>query len=148
MTRLLGVDYGTRRIGLAISDADRRIASPLAVYHRRTQEVDSRHFQSLVQEERIDRIIVGLPVRTTGREGEKAAEARAFGGWLQQATRLPVIYWDERFTTADAEQHMIDAGLTARQRQARRDMVAAQIMLQAYLDAGCPESTPILPLED
>jgi putative Holliday junction resolvase len=147
-TRILGVDYGTRRVGLAVGDPDGGIASPLAIYHRRSADQDARHFQRLIEEEQIGRIVVGLPVHTTGSEGQKAAEARAFGRWLAQVTRLPVVFWDERFTTAEAERFMIDAGLTSNQRKARRDMVAAQIMLQSYLDAGCPDSAEIGPLED
>ncbi len=145
---LLGVDYGTKRIGLAISDADRKIASPLAVHERRNEESDARYFQEMVKEARIAGIVVGLPVRTTGREGTKAAEARAFGAWLQQTTGLRVTFWDERFTTSDAERLLQEAGLTAKRRKARLDKVAAQIMLQSYLDAGCPEGAEIQPLEE
>lgn len=147
-TRLLGVDYGTRRVGLAISDADRRIASPFALYERRTPEQDADYIRQIVDAEDISAIVVGLPVRGSGHEGEKAQEARAFGGWLHTTTRLPIIYWDERYTTADAEQFMREAGLTDKQRKARRDMVAAQIMLQSYLDAGCPPTPDIGPLAD
>jgi putative Holliday junction resolvase len=145
--RLLGVDYGTKRVGLSISDADRKIASPLSIHHRRGERQDARRFQELAKEERIGGIVVGLPVRTTGSEGSKAAEARAFGVWLQKETGLPVVFWDERFTTADAEQLLQEAGLTSKRRKARIDMVAAQIMLQSYLDAGCPERADIQPLE-
>lgn len=147
-TRLLGVDFGTRRIGLAISDPDRRIASPLSTYHRQSPSKDARHFQELVKTEQVARIVVGLPVHTSGREGEKAAEARAFGQWLQKTIGLPVMFWDERFTTADAERALWDAGLSHQQRKARRDKVAATVLLQSYLDAGCPESAEIGPLEE
>jgi putative Holliday junction resolvase len=142
------VDYGHRRVGLAISDAARRIASPLALHERRDAAQDARFFQQLIQDERIETIVVGLPVHSSGREGGKAAEARAFGQWLQQVTGRPVVFWDERFTTVEAERFLLDAGLTSRQRKARIDMVAAQILLQSYLEAGCPETPEIGPLED
>ena len=142
-TRLLGVDYGSVRIGLAISDPERRLASPLAVYQRQNRERDAEYFRALVAAEEIGALIVGLPVHLNGHEGQKATEARAFGAWLAEATGLPVVFWDERFSTVEAESALWQAGLTHRKRKARRDRVAAQIFLQAYLDAGCPsESTP------
>jgi putative Holliday junction resolvase len=145
--RLLGVDYGSVRIGLSISDPERRLASPLAVYERRGREQDALYFRSLVSSEEIKAIVVGLPVHTNGREGQKAAEARAFGAWLAETTELPVTFWDERFSTVEAESALWQAGLTHKKRKARRDRVAAQILLQAYLDAGCPDETSAGPLE-
>ena len=79
-TRLLAVDYGTVRVGLAVSDAERRIASPLTTYERRGRDGDERYFRKLVEEEEIGVIVVGLPVHTDGSEGQKAAEARARTG--------------------------------------------------------------------
>lgn len=145
--RLLGVDYGSVRIGLSISDPERRLASPLAVHERRGREQDALYFRSLVSAEEIKAIVVGLPVHTNGREGQKAIESRAFGAWLAETTELPVTFWDERFTTVEAESALWQAGLTHKKRKARRDRVAAQILLQAYLDAGCPDETSAGPLE-
>jgi putative Holliday junction resolvase len=142
-TCLLGVDYGSVRIGLAVSDPDCKIAFPFATYARRNREQDASYFQKLVQTESIGQIVAGLPVHLDGREGQQAAEARAFGQWLGEVTRLPVVFWDERFTTVEAEEHLWSAGLTHKRRKARRDRVAAQILLQSYLDAGCSgEQTP------
>jgi putative Holliday junction resolvase len=146
-TRLLGVDFGRVRVGLAVSDPDRRLASPLATYHRRDDEQDAEFFRALVAEEQIGAIVVGLPVHLDGTEGQKAAEARAFGRRLGEATGLPVTYYDERFTTVEAEAALWDAGLTHKRRKARRDRVAAQILLQAYLDAGCPAEPAAGPLD-
>jgi len=146
-TRLLGVDYGSVRIGLAISDAERRLASPLAVYERQGRERDAVYFRALVEAEEIGAIVVGLPVHCDGREGQKATEARAFGAWLAETTALLVRFWDERFSTVEAESALWQAGLTHKKRKARRDRVAAQILLQAYLDAGCPDESTAGPLE-
>jgi putative Holliday junction resolvase len=146
--RLLGVDPGTVRIGLAIGDPISKIAFPLTTYTRRTRPLDAAFFQALIADEGIGRIIVGLPVHLSGNEGQKAGEARTFGAWLAKETGLPVVYFDERFTTVEAEQHLWSAGLTHKQRKARRDRVAAQILLQAYLDAGCPEAPFVGPLEN
>jgi putative Holliday junction resolvase len=145
-TRLLGVDYGTGRIGLAVSDPNRKIASPLATHARRSCDHDAAYFRDLLDEEEVGQIVVGLPVHLSGREGQKAAEARAFGKWLAEVTGLPVIFWDERFTTAQAEVHLWSAGLTHKRRKTRRDQVAAQIVLQTYLDAGCPGEQELGPL--
>jgi putative Holliday junction resolvase len=147
-TRLLGVDYGSVRVGLAISDADRLIASPLATYQRRSADQDAVFFRTLVDEEAIGQLVVGLPIHLSGREGQKAAEARAFGQWLGEVTALPVVFWDERFTTVEAEQFLQEAGLTSKRRKSRRDRVAAQILLQTYLEAGCPGNLPAQPLDE
>jgi putative Holliday junction resolvase len=132
---LLGVDFGTVRVGLAVCDSERLIASPLAVYGRRDPAADAAYFRDLVKAEEIAGLVVGLPVHMSGDEGGKAKEARAFGDWLAQMTGLPVAYWDERYTTADAEGHLLDAGLTKKKRKARLDKVAAQIILESFLDA-------------
>jgi putative Holliday junction resolvase len=146
-TRLLGVDFGRVRVGLAVTDADRRIASPLATYHRRDIAKDAEYFRSLVVQERVGALVVGLPVHLNGTEGQKAAEARAFGRWLGETTALPVVFYDERFTTVEAESALWEAGLTHKRRKARRDRVAAQMLLQSYLVAGCPAEPAAGPLD-
>jgi putative Holliday junction resolvase len=141
--RLLGVDYGTVRVGLAICDSERIIASPLTTYARRDTGQDAAYFRKLIEDEEVGGLVVGLPVHCGGEEGIKAKEARAFGGWLAEVTGLPVAYFDERFTTKQAESALRQAGLSHQRRKDRRDRVAAQILLQAYLEAGCPtESRP------
>jgi putative Holliday junction resolvase len=137
-TRLLGVDYGNVRIGLAVSDPDRRIASPFATYERKGLEPDTAYFKKLSEQENIELIVVGLPIHLSGQEGQKAKEARKFGQWLGSATGLPIVFWDERFTTVEAEGHLLNAGLTRKRRRDRRDRVAAQILLQTFIEAGCP----------
>jgi putative Holliday junction resolvase len=142
-TALLGVDFGSVRIGLAVSDPDRKIAFPLATYERRNAEQEAEYFRGVVREQVIAEIVVGLPVHLHGGEGSKAVEARRFGAWLGGVTGLQVLFWDERFTSVEAEGHLQAAGLTSKRRKGRRDRVAAQILLQSYLDAGCPgEQTP------
>jgi putative Holliday junction resolvase len=136
------------RIGLAVSDPDRRIASPLATYQRRNAEQDSRYFRTLIEQEQVGQLVVGLPVHLNGREGQKAVEARAFGAWLAGVTGLPVVFWDERFTTVEAESALWAAGLTDKRRKAWRDRVAAQILLQSYLDGGCLGEAPTRALDE
>jgi putative Holliday junction resolvase len=145
---LLGVDYGSVRVGLAISDPERKIAFPLATYERQDVEMDAAFFRHLIKEEQVGQLVVGLPVHLSGHEGQKAGEARAFGRWLAELTGLPVLFWDERFTSVEAESALWAASLTHKKRKARRDRVAAQILLQSYLDAGCPAEEPPRALGD
>jgi putative holliday junction resolvase len=142
-TRILGIDPGAARIGLAVCDAERRLASPLETYHRKGDNRDAAFFKQLVADEDIGVLLVGLPMHTDGREGVQAEAARKLGAKLQAWTGLPCVYWDERFTTRFAESALWDAGLTHKQRKGRRDKVAAQMLLQSYLEAGCPEATEV-----
>ncbi len=149
MTRILGIDHGDRRIGAALSDPGQAMAFPLEVYSPRGELADAQHYREVVAENDVARIVVGLPVHTTGREGDRARAARKFGEWLAQATGRPVVYFDERYTTVEAEHLMIDAGLKRKKRKSLRDQLAAQIMLQGYLDAGQPDSAvDSQPLDD
>ena len=149
MPRILGIDFGTRRVGAAVSDPRRQIATPLEVYERRDPTQDARHYAGLVAENEVERVVIGLPVHLGGREGTSATLARVWGDWLGRVTGLPVVYYDERYTTVDAEDSLIAAGLKRSQRKGLRDMLAARILLQNYLDDGCPESTrPVDPLAD
>lgn len=143
--RLLGFDPGTVRVGLAVSDPDRLVASPLDTFAVRGPAADAAHFVKLVAAERVVGLVVGLPLHTGGEEGVKAREARAFGAWLTGTTGLPVVFWDERCTTAAAEDFLRAAKLNPKQRKERRDRVAAQLILQGYLDAGCPPEGTVVP---
>lgn len=133
--RVAGIDYGTVRIGIAVSDARRSIASPYENYARRGAQADARRFQQLVAEEQVVLFVVGLPVHTSGHESQKSLEARRFGSWLAEQTGVPVEYFDERYTSVEAEQHLLAAELTKKRRKARLDMLAAQILLQGYLES-------------
>jgi putative Holliday junction resolvase len=133
--RLLGVDHGTVRVGLAVCDPDRTVASPLDTYRRKDAVADAKFFRTLAAEQKAVGWVVGLPLHMSGDEGGKAKECRAFGDWLTTATGLPVAFQDERYTSAAAEEAMLAAGLTLKQRRERLDRVAAQFILQAFLDA-------------
>lgn len=133
--RILAIDPGSVRIGLAICDAERRIASPLATYTRRDAKQDAQYFKQLVAEERVGLVVVGLPVRADGYEGEQAKAARTFGAWLTEITAVPCEFFDERLTSFAADEAMRDAGLSKKQRKERRDRLAAQMLLQAYLES-------------
>jgi putative Holliday junction resolvase len=134
--RIAGIDYGTVRLGIAVSNPDRTIASPLESYTRQSREQDTRRMQRLAKEEQLTLFVVGLPVHLDGRESQKSNEARQFGQWLAGVTGVPVEFFDERFTSCEAEQFLTAAKMTNKRRKQRIDMVAAQIMLSAFLEAG------------
>jgi putative Holliday junction resolvase len=138
LMRLLGIDFGTRRIGAAVSDPRGRIATPLEVYVRRGPERDAQHYRALVRDHEIEQVVIGLPLHVGGGEGESAARAREWGAWLQEVTGVAVVFHDERYTTLDAEEVLRTAGVRLGRRAAKRDMLAAQILLQHYLDATVP----------
>ena len=133
--RVAGIDYGSVRIGIAISDPGRTIVSPLENYTRRSCEQDARRFRLLASEEGVALFVVGLPVHLDGRESQKSSEAREFGRWLAETTGVPVEFFDERFTSLEAEYLLQAADLTKKRRKKRLDMLAAQIMLTAYLES-------------
>lgn len=134
--RLAGIDYGTVRIGIAITDPSQSLASPLEILTRRDKFQDERYFRRLAEQERLAGFVVGLPVHTSGKESQKSFESREFAKWLGEVTGLPVCLYDERYSTAHAEALLQDAGLTSKRRKERRDMLAAQILLAAYLESG------------
>ncbi len=140
--RLLGLDYGTARVGIAVSTPEQNIASPLENYTRQNRDADGRRLVEIVREYDIVGLVVGLPVHMSGDEGQKAIEAREFGQWAGTVTQLPVCYWDERFTSLVAEMHLQQAGLTKKKRKARLDKLSAQIMLQNFLDSEDRSASP------
>lgn len=132
--RLAGVDYGTVRVGVAITDPGQIISSPFENYTRQSPSADAHWFQEFAKEESVVGFVVGLPLHISGDESEKSKEARAFGAWLSKTTGLPVSFHDERYSSAEAEQQLLAANLTSKRRKARMDMLAAQLILRTYLE--------------
>ncbi len=135
MGRILGIDYGSTRIGLALSDPTGCIASPFEVWPADTA---LKAFARLCREQAVERVVVGLPLHMDGGEGPAAALARAFAEKLRAALTVPVELWDERWTTLSAQQALIEGGVRRRERKGLVDKIAAQIMLQHYLDSRTP----------
>ena len=130
--RLLGLDWGTNRIGVAISDESRLVATPLATFTRRTgRRLPIGAFLSLVEREHPVGLIVGIPLGDDGLEGAAGTAAREMGRVFAARSGLPVDWVDESFTTADALRHARDAG----QRPRKVDELAATELLQRWLDA-------------
>ena len=140
--RIAGIDFGTKRIGIAITDKDQLIASPYENYDVKNPEKDADRFRAFVKSEDVVLFVVGLPVHMSGNESQKSLEARQFGAWLEQETATPVVFFDERFTTRNAEELLQQAKLTKKKRQRRLDMLAAQLLLSAYLESSRSSAEP------
>jgi putative pre-16S rRNA nuclease len=132
---LLGLDFGTKRWGVAVCNSDQTIAVSVETWQVRTPEQNLKHLRELIDDYRAVGFVVGLPVRLNGVEGDQAAVVRRFGNWLAEQTQLPVAYWDERYSSTEAEVLLWSQGVSPAQSKERLDRLAAQIILQAYLDA-------------
>ena len=134
--RLLGVDWGERRIGLALSDATQTLAEPLTTLTRRAgKRFPMREFLTLLHHHDVTGIVVGLPLDQEGDEGAAAASARTLAAALERHSGKPVALWDERLTTARALQTVRELGGSTRGRKEDVDALAATVLLQHYLDA-------------
>jgi len=131
---LVGLDLGTRTIGLAVSDGLRQIASPLMTLKRVKFTQDAAAILDLAGERALAGIVLGLPLNMDGSEGPRAQSTRAFARNLERLTPLPIGFWDERLTTVAAERAMLEADLSRARRAASIDAVAAGLILQGMLD--------------
>jgi len=134
--RLIGVDFGTVRIGISVCDPMWILASPLEIRAVGGKESDAAYFQSLIRREQAVGLIVGLPIHCDGGESEKSREARAFAVWLTDVTSLPVRLFDERFTSSVAQQRIRETGKKGKHNRDRNlDAVAAQVLLESFMEA-------------
>lgn len=130
----MGIDFGERRIGLAISDPDGKIAIPLTTLERRNDRAAVREIAEIARREEVGRLVLGEPVGLDGRRGPNADRVRRFGDRLAEASGLPVRLVNESLTTVEAQERLREAGVDPRRDPARIDAVAAQILLQEALD--------------
>jgi putative Holliday junction resolvase len=130
---LFGLDYGTKRIGVAISTADQSIACPLENYDRRNERLDAEWLAQLARGYQVVGLVVGLPVHMSGDEGGKAKEAREFGDWAGAVTGLPIKFWDERYSSSIADMYLNN--YSKKKKKALRDQVAAQVFLRRFLES-------------
>jgi putative holliday junction resolvase len=134
--RALGLDLGTKRIGVAVSDRSGTLASPLTVIERgRSRRADHTRIAELVRVEEAECVVVGLPISLSGDAGRAAQAARAEAEALATVVGVPVETHDERFTTVTAERSLAEAGVTGRARRQVIDKAAAAVILQSWLDA-------------
>lgn len=134
--KILGIDYGRRRIGLAISDEAGFLARPLDPYQRtHSLRKDLEHLARLVREFEAGTIVVGLPLNMDGSKGEMAVEVDEFVGRLQECVKIAVVVLDERLTTSEAERVLLEGNVKRKDRKRLRDGLAAALILQGYLDS-------------
>jgi putative Holliday junction resolvase len=134
--RILGLDIGEKRIGVAVSDPSGTVATPLAVIDARKAMGDGRELSRLVADYEAELLVAGLPLSLDGSEGPQAARVRAAAERLAKLVSLPVEFADERLSSTAARRAMTEAGVSDRDKRGSIDMVAAAIFLQSYLDAG------------
>ena len=131
--RLAGIDFGTVRIGIATCDPTQSWVTPHGRYTRRNESLDARYFRDLAEGDQIAGWVIGLPIHCDGRESQKSREARSFGEWLGEATGRPFVFFDERFTTAEARQLLQSSTLSPGKRKERLDELAAHLILSHFL---------------
>ena len=133
--RILGIDYGTKRVGIAVSDESEFLASPRETLLRsKSLDADLARLKTLIDEEGIALVVVGLPINMDGTHGPMAEEAEAFASKLQDVSDLQVEFYDERLTSAEAERVLIEADVSRSKRKDLRDSLAATLILQGFLD--------------
>jgi putative Holliday junction resolvase len=142
-SRVLALDYGTKRIGVALSDELGWTAQPLETFERRTLDRDVAHVASLVQAHAVREVVLGFPLQLDGREGPAIQAMRNFAAHLKQGLPVPLVLWDERLTTKAAEDLLIAADVSRKKRKGAVDRVAAAILLQSYLASREQAAAPV-----
>ncbi len=132
--KILSLDIGTVRIGIATSDIMEIIASAYEVYKRKSLKEDVLHIAELVTELSVGEVVIGLPLKMDGSEGQSVEMARLFGDELAKHVNVPIIYQDERLSTVTAQKILIESGMRREKRKNKVDAIAATIILQTYLD--------------
>lgn len=132
--RILSVDYGDARTGLAVSDELCLIASPLPTFQTKSMRNAIDHVSSMVREQGVSLIVLGLPLNMDGSEGLRASKTRAFGKVLERVSGVEVIYQDERLTSIEAESILIEGNVRREKRKQLIDSLAARLILESYLD--------------
>jgi putative Holliday junction resolvase len=132
--RLLGLDVGTKTIGLALSDVTRSIATPYETIRRTKFTADAKALAAIVAKEGVGGLVIGLPLNLDGSEGPRAQSTRAFARNLTSHVDVPMAFWDERLSTAAVERHLIEADASRKRRAQVIDRMAAAYILQGALD--------------
>ena len=133
-TRKMGIDYGDKRIGVALTDALCIISSPYEVFQNQSMQQSINHIDKLIKEFDVDEVALGLPLNMDGTEGERAKLHREFGEALANFSGVKVFYVDERLTSAEADELLIASGVRREKRKELIDKISAQIILQTYLN--------------
>jgi putative Holliday junction resolvase len=132
--RLLGLDVGTKTVGMALSDVTRTVATPYDTIRRTKFTADAKTIRQVVETNRIGALVIGLPLNLDGSEGPRAQSTRAFARNLAAHIQVPIAFWDERLSTAAVERHLIEADASRKRRAQVIDRMAAAYILQGALD--------------
>jgi len=132
--KIIALDIGTVRIGIATSDIMEIIASAYEVYRRKNLDSDVKYIAELVSKLDAGEIVIGLPLKLDGSEGQSVEMAKSFGEKLSELTNVPIVYQDERPSTVSAQRVLIESGMRREKRKDKVDSVAATFILQTYLD--------------
>ena len=132
--RIMALDYGDQRIGIAMTDLLQMIASPYDIYYRKHTEEDFDYFVNLIKSQQVETIVVGLPLNPEGEEQEIAGKVREFGEKLKNLSNCKLIYWDERMSSVIADEILRKTEKDWKKRKAQLDKYAAMVILQDYLD--------------
>ena len=133
--RIMGLDFGSKRIGVALSDELFLTAQGADTIHRKELKLDLGVISNIIKENNVIEIVVGLPISMDGTHSRKTGEVLEFVEGLAKAVTIPVKTWDERLTTVQADRAMLEAGMNSFKRRRLADKVAAQLILQGYLDS-------------
>lgn len=133
--RVMGLDVGTKTIGVALSDPTAAVAQPAGVVRRTSMKDDLASLRTLIRDNRVEQVVVGLPKNMDGSLGESAARAGRLAEALERQAEVSVVLWDERLSTVTAQRALIEADVSRRRRKGLVDSVAAAIILQSYLDS-------------
>lgn len=133
--RIMALDIGEKRIGIAISDPDERVASPVCVLPSDEVRAKAKSFQRILEDWEPELLLCGLPETLAGEEGPQARRIREFAGEISHSTGLPIEFADERLSSAEAKRSLRESGLSEKAMRGKIDMIAASLFLQAWLDA-------------
>ena len=133
--RILGIDHGDRRIGLAVSDPLQITAQPLGLYLVTNEEADRKYFTQLVADYKIEKIVIGLPLRMDGTSGSRVKITKTFAVWLEGFLDTPIIFWDERLTTKQAMGMLIQQNVKGKAKKNIKDQLSAVIILSSYMES-------------
>ena len=132
--RILGIDYGDKNIGLAISDKLQFTAQPFGLYRTINKTEDKKYFLQLASRYKISKIVIGLPLRLDGTAGTRVEKTKKFANWLKKTLQLPIIMWDERLTTRQANLILTQQKINDKKKKKLKDQVSANIILSSYLE--------------
>jgi putative Holliday junction resolvase len=133
--RILGIDYGDKHLGLALSDPLWLTAQTLGIYSLDNPKKDRAFFQDLIERHQIGKIVIGLPLRMDGSSGSRVEKTRLFGDWLQKELNIDIQYWDERLTTKQAMSILREDKVNIKKKKKLKDQISASLILSSFLEA-------------